>query len=73
VKLTDKRKTAIYGAVHDRFMDLRVQIAREHNGNAVAEKIDALISRAMDQAGQAAIEAAETGKHTRTWREGSAE
>lgn len=68
MKLTEKRKTAIYGAVHDRLIDLRIQIAREFPGDKVAKRVDDLLFRAMDQAGQAAIEAAETGAHTRKWR-----
>lgn len=68
MKLTEKRRTAIYAAVHDRMMDLRVQIARLYVGNDVAKHVDELLFKATNQAGQAAIQAAETGRHERSWR-----
>jgi hypothetical protein len=66
-RLSKKRKQAIYDAVHDRLMDLRVEISRDPTPHTLDDKL----SRAMDQAGHAAIEAAETGRHTRSWRGGT--
>jgi len=66
--MSSKRKQAIYNAVHDRMTDLRIAIARKWPGNDIAQQVDAMLSRAADEAGIAAIEAATTGKHARSWR-----
>lgn len=65
MKLSEARRQAIYGAVHDVMMDARV--ALEHQVEAARMRgqrlshndYDAAISLATDKAGQAAIKAAE--------------
>jgi len=53
-KLSAKRETAIYSAVFDRIMDLRIELSK----NGLSAAIDAKIARAMDEAAGAAVKAA---------------
>ena len=72
-KLSEKRRTAIYKAVFDVFMDVRVKLQREafkaYYPQQVADKIDVEIAQAMDRAGQAAIRAAEGRTDSMTLRD----
>lgn len=56
---------AIFSAVHDRLLTLRVDVARlpqfANRGNDWG-KLDDMIARAMDDAAAAAVRAAETGE-----------
>ncbi len=60
MKLSEKRKQAIYGAVHERIMKLRIELARspELTGTKLGEQIDYRIAQAMDDAASAAVRAA---------------
>ena len=61
MKLSEKRKQAIYDAVHDRLMNLRIKLARDSQlgGTKLGERIDFAVAQAMDDAAIAAVEAAE--------------
>ena len=56
MKPSEKKSSAIYTAVFDVLMDLRVELSRE----GLPAATDAKIAQAMDRAGQAAIKAYET-------------
>lgn len=55
MKLSKKRETAIYSAVFDRIMTLRVELS---TNDKVSAAIDTKIARAMDEAADAAVKAA---------------
>lgn len=63
MKLSEKRRMAIYSAVSDKVMDLRIAIRRINSGLRLTEyekeKLDAMLSKLGDDAGSAALEAAE--------------
>lgn len=65
MKLSEKRKTEIYGVVHNAITDLRIAVAKlplfEGRKNGW-DAIDDMIGRAGDRAAREALEAAE-GKH----------
>ena len=62
-KLSDKRRMAIYSAVHERLMTLRINLAkhRELMGAKLGTEVDYLVAQAMDDAAAAAVRAAENG------------
>lgn len=61
--LSKKRKQAIFDAVHEEIMQLRIGLAKRLlNGQANGPKIDGLIAQAGTKAGEAAIKAAQEGK-----------
>lgn len=61
MNLSEKRKQAIYSAVGERIMQLRIDIARKPDieGTKLGVSIDCMIARAMDDAASAAVRAAE--------------
>lgn len=58
-KLSEKRRAVIYGAVHGRLMDCRIEVARMTNGMEIGARLDAMIARAQGEAASAAVKAAE--------------
>ncbi len=61
MKLSEKRRQAIYGVVHERMMTLRIALARmsELGGTKLGERVDYMVAQAMDDAAGAAVDAAE--------------
>jgi hypothetical protein len=61
MKLSEKRRMAIYGAVHDRLMNLRIEVAKLTNGHSseFGRKLDDLIYKAQCDAASGAVKAAE--------------
>lgn len=61
MKMSEKRKQDIYNAVYDRFMKLRIELARKDGltGRSLGEWVDLQVARAMDDAAIAAVKAAE--------------
>lgn len=58
-KLSAKRQSAIYQAVTERLMDLRIELSRNDlNGHPRGDAIDHKIAQAMEQAASAAVKAA---------------
>ena len=68
MKLSQKRKDAIYRAVHDRLIELRMEVSgflvgqRGTFNDKFGTKLDTMIARAQGEAASAAVTAAETGK-----------
>lgn len=61
--LSQKRKQAIFDAVHEEIMQLRISLAKGLlKGKTNGSKIDGLIAQAGTKAGEAAIKAAQEGK-----------
>lgn len=60
MKLSEKRKQAIYNAVYERMMTLRITLARtsELGGTKLGERVDYAVAQAMDDAAAAAVRAA---------------
>jgi len=64
MRISVKRADAIYDAVFDRLMNLRVDLAQnELNAHPLGTKIDTKIAQAMDQAAKAAVDAAKGKQH----------
>ena len=65
MKLSAKRRTAVYGAVHEAITDLRVEIAKlpefRNKANDWA-KLDVMIAQAGERAARNALAAAEAPK-----------
>jgi hypothetical protein len=61
VKLSEKRRQAIYAAVYARLMDLRIRLARysQLGGTKLGERVDFLVAQAVDDTASAAVDAAE--------------
>lgn len=63
VKISRKREQAIYDAVYQRLMRLRIDLARDSalGSSKIGEKVDLLVAQAMDDAASAAVGAAKEG------------
>lgn len=64
MKLSHKKHNELYNAVSDKVMDARIKIARLQGKGGVVdyEAVDTILSRLMDEAGQAAIHVFEPPK-----------
>lgn len=58
MKLSAKRRQAIYGAVYEQITQLRIAI-RRRNGILTHDELDMMIARAGDRAADDAVKAAE--------------
>lgn len=63
-QLSQKRRDAIYAAVHHRLMSLRIELARLPPGTPIDSKVDVIVAKAQGEAAAAAVKAAEGSRGT---------
>lgn len=64
MKLSERRKRAIYDAVHERLVRARILLSKqdELRGTELGRWVDFQVAQAMDDAADAAVRAAEGGR-----------